>query len=95
MPTKFEIPSRRVTHCAPCEFHKLTGSLHVRCGEGSWRQYSCMNPQAFDDLDNVPQKDPEKEKLRQRMIGMMLTYGRDIGKTEEQPEWCPLRRENP
>lgn len=50
-----------------------------------------MHPQAFDDLDNGTLDNPDKEKTRQRLIGMMLEHGRDIGKTEEQPNWCPLR----
>lgn len=57
-----------------------------------WRDYNCMHPQAFDDLD-APLADPAKEQLRQRIIGRMQADGRSIGKTENQPDWCPLRRE--
>jgi hypothetical protein len=94
MPTQYNIPPKTEHHCSPCEYHKLTGALHVRCGEGGYRRYSCMHPEAFDDLDKI-HPDPEKEKLRQRMIGAMLKEGRDIGKTELQPDWCPLKSKQP
>lgn len=51
-----------------------------------------MHPEAFDDLDNVKVRTPEGEKLRQRLIGRLLKDGRAIGKTERQPDWCPLLR---
>lgn len=93
MPSAIRIPARTELRCYPCEHHKLTGALHVRCGEGGYRQYACMHPAAFDDDRSFkPAPDPEAEKLRQRLIGKLLEQGRDIGKTEEQPDWCPLRR---
>jgi hypothetical protein len=90
VPSKYTIPSRTETHCAPCEFHKCTGALCGPAGGNSWRRYSCFHPDAFGDL-----KRPEDETLRDKfnaMVARMLHHGRDIGKTEEQPNWCPLRR---
>ena len=64
--------------------------LHVRSGEGGYREYACMHPASYDDIER-PALDPEKEKIRQRLIGRLLADGRHIGKTELQPDWCPLR----
>ena len=89
MPTKHNIPSRIENHCEPCEFHKCTGSLHVRIGPGGWREYSCTHPKAFEPLP--PQTDPEKARMYGRLEAMQKD-GRNIGKTENQPEWCPLKR---
>lgn len=60
-----------------------------------WREYNCMHPEAFDDDKIAPFADPEKEKIRQRIIGSCLKEGRHIGRTEHQPDWCPLRRQSP
>lgn len=91
MPTTFNIPSRRERHCEPCEYHKLTGALYTRLPDcGGYRQYACMHPMAFDA--GVPMADPAKEAAKQRIIGRLMKEGRDIGKTEKQPDWCPLRR---
>lgn len=93
MPSEHTIPSRRERLCEPCEFHKMVNAMFG--GPGNvWRDYNCMHPEAFDDLNDGPMADPEKEKLRQRIIGRMLADGRSIGKTERQPDWCPLRRDN-
>jgi hypothetical protein len=89
MPTNFTIPARTERHCAPCEFHKMTAAMFG--GPGNvWREYACMHPASFDDQPALD--DPEKEKIRQRIIGGMLKDGRDIGRTESQPDWCPLLR---
>jgi len=79
MPSIYKIPSRTEHHCEPCAFHKRTGALFVRCGEGSWIRYACTHPDAFSP------------PIRSR--SMFAQEGRDIGKTEEQPDWCPLKRE--
>jgi hypothetical protein len=92
MPTKHSIPSRVENHCEPCEFHKCIGALYVRVGPGGWKEYSCSHPGAFDDPDEKPLADAGKEQIRQRLIGSMLKEGRHIGKTEQQPSWCPLKR---
>ena len=91
MPTTLNIPSRTERHCAPCEFHKLIGCLHVRSGPGGYREYSCKHPAAYEPL---PTNTPVEEA---RAIGRIETLlereGRYIGRTEKQPGWCPLKRE--
>ena len=90
MPTKFNIPSRVEHHCSPCEFHVCTSSFHVRSGEGSWREYSCKHPDAPEPL-------PEGGKhhnILVRILARELEEGRPIGRTELQPQWCPLKRNN-
>ncbi len=75
MPTTFEIPARKEHRCAPCEFHECTGSLFVRSGEGSWKQYECRHPGVLVQFAGT-------------------IVGRNIGKTEKQPDWCPLNSKN-
>jgi hypothetical protein len=89
MPSSFEIPSRRERHCEPCEFHKMTGALMGQPGN-TWRRYSCMHLEAheFEPLSNDPAIAAKQGALRERLS----KHGRDIGKTEIQPEWCPLRK---
>lgn len=90
MPSKFTIPARTKRHCEPCEFHKCTAALMG--GPGNvWRQYSCMHPEAFNDSPLS-----EDQAVRDKQIEIrtsLLQYGRNIGKTESQPPWCPLLRE--
>lgn len=95
MPRTFTVPARMERVCEPCEFHKCVGSMHVRIGPGGWREYNCMHPDAYNDTDSPALHDPEKEKIRQRLIGRLLKEGRHIGRTERQPTWCPLKRETP
>lgn len=49
-----------------------------------------MHPEAFDD--GQPLSDPDKEMLRLRWKKIVSRDGRNIGKTEKQPDWCPLNR---
>ena len=93
MPTTINIPSHVERHCAPCEFHKLTASLHVRIGEGGYRQYACTHPEAFER--GPTPSDPPKARLAGKIDALLKREGRDIGKTELQPNWCPLRRNPP
>ncbi len=81
MPSTLKIPSRTENHCEPCEFHKRTGALFVRIGEGSWVRYSCTHPEAFKPHEVFPRS------------MFLMQEGRDIGKTDKQPDWCPLKRE--
>lgn len=82
MPTTYTIPSYVKRTCYPCEHHKMVNALFG--GPGNvWREFNCMHPEAFD---------PEREKIRQRLIGQMLEHGRSIGRTDRQPDWCPLLR---
>ena len=93
MPTIHNIPSRTEHHCEPCEFHKCTGSMHVRSGEGGWREYACMHSQAFRPLPTPT--NPEKARIIERLEAMQNEgrhIGRHIGRTEKQPNWCPLKR---
>jgi hypothetical protein len=90
MPHTYKVQAHTVHLCAPCEFHKRTAALYTRLPDcGGYVQYACMHPKAFDA--GVPCADPEKEAAKQRIIGRLMEHGRDIGKTEEQPDWCPLR----
>lgn len=88
MPSKYTIPARTERVCRPCPHHKMVGAMYG--SDYSWQEYNCMHPDAYDERE--PLTDPEKEKIRQRLIGIMSADGRHIGKTELQPEWCPLKR---
>ena len=78
MPTTFHIQARTEHRCEPCKHHKLIGAFHVRHGPGSWVEYACLHPDAYEGLT-----------LRGRLL---FGAGRVIGRTERQPEWCPLLR---
>lgn len=90
MPSNYKMPARTEFHCEPCEFHKCTGMLHVRSGEGGWRTYSCIHPEAFEPEPHF--EDLEKQRLAQKIKAIQSRYSRPIGKTEKQPVWCPLNR---
>ena len=90
MPTTHKIPARTERHCSPCEFHKCTGALFTRIGPGGWKEYSCTHPNAFQE-GPLP-TDPEKAALAGELRALCKKEGRHIGKTEVQPDWCPLRR---
>ena len=89
MPSEFNIPSRRERHCEPCEFHKLTAALMGQPGN-TWRQYGCAHPDAYEfgPLAADPAVAAKQGELRARI----RQHPRNIGKTEKQPDWCPLRR---
>lgn len=58
--------------------------MHIRTG-GGWREYTCEHPEAFGPTDNVALAElHEHARVRDG--------GRHIGKTEKQPDWCPLKR---
>jgi len=90
MPTKLNIPSRTENHCEPCEHHKCTAMLCTRIGPGGWREYVCKHPDAFPPLPK--DTDPEKARIIGKLEALQ-TEGRHIGRTEKQPDWCPLKRE--
>lgn len=90
MPTKFTIPEHRGTQCAPCEFHKCFNAFYG--SDHSWRDYNCMHPEAFDDIQEPLSSDPKIAAKQGALRAALLEHGRHIGKTEEQPAWCPLRR---
>ncbi len=94
-PTTRTIAAHRVTSCGPCKYHKLTGSFHVRIGEGGWREYSCTHPDAWEPVaGDTPAQAETRGRLRQ-MEADMSGGGRHIGKTEETPDWCPFVRRPP
>ena len=86
MPRIIEHPSRRQRVCEPCEFHRCIGALHVLSGAGGWRRYVCAHPEAFENTGNQ-----KLDEMRQHIS--TFDGGRNIGKTESQPDWCPLLRE--
>lgn len=90
MPSERTIPARRERLCEPCEYHKQTAAMMG--GPGNvWRRYSCMHPDAFGDMKLS--EDRAKRDKQMQLRGRLLEHGRDIGKTESQPSWCPLRGE--
>lgn len=91
MPTNFNIPSRRERHCEPCQYHKCFSAMYGH--DYSWRDYNCMHPAAFDDTFTPLSDDPVKAALQGEIRGRLKEHGRHIGKTEIQPDWCPLKRE--
>ena len=92
MPTKIEIPRRVETHCQPCLYHKLTSSFHVRSGPGSYREYACEHPDAFLFRHDGTEIDIKTRDLQAEIQRLQEREGRYIGKTENQPNWCPLKR---
>lgn len=86
MPQLIKFPGRTEAHCEPCEFHNCTGEFHVHCGEGGWREYACGHPDAHEISS-----DPWIANIQGKMAAFS-PGGRAIGKTDKQPEWCPLKR---
>lgn len=93
MPKTCKIPARTEHRCSPCQYHKLTGAFHTRCGEGSWRSYSCMHPEAYNDQGEEAFT-PELQARMKAIDALICCGGRYIGRTELQPDWCPLKRES-
>jgi hypothetical protein len=85
MPHEFTIPAVLKRVCEPCEFHQCTGKLCGPPGGISWAQFQCTHPDAFEKSD-----DDRVNVMQARHF--TIWGGRDIGRTEDQPEWCPLRR---
>lgn len=85
MPTTIRIEPQTRRICAPCKHHKCVGMLHIRTG-GGYREYVCEHPQAFE-----PTEDVVLAQLNAHNLAM--DEGRYIGKTEQQPDWCPLNRD--
>ena len=64
----------------------------MRGGPGNvWDDYNCMHPEAYDDMPLAADQATRDKQLEIR--GRLKAHGRHIGKTEKQPDWCPLRRE--
>jgi len=66
----------------------MTAAMFGQPGN-TWRQYACMHPDAFGPMPEglTPKQAAKWGELR----GRNLEHGRDIGRTERQPEWCPLK----
>ena len=65
----------------------MTAALFGQPGN-TWRQYACIHPDAFGDL-----KLSDDTEIRDKQIALrtrLLEHGRNIGRTERQPGWCPL-----
>lgn len=90
MPSIHTIPGRTERICEPCEFHKLFNAFYG--SDHSWRDYNCMHPQALDDIGALS-SDPSIAAKQIEIRAWLKEHGRHIGKTERQPEWCPLRRQ--
>lgn len=64
----------------------------MRGGPGNvWDDYSCMHPEAFDDMKLSD--DPKVRDKQLEIRGRLKEHGRRIGRTENQPDWCPFKRE--
>src|SRR5437763_13433931 len=91
MPRTFEIPSRRERHCEPCEHHKCVNAFYG--SDHSWKDYVCKHPEAYDDINEPLSDDPKIAAKQGELRAHLIEEGRHIGKTERQPDWCPLRRQ--
>lgn len=85
MPHTVHFPAHTKIHCEPCAHHKCTGSFLPRIGEGGWHHYICTHPEAY-----ARSSDPGVNEVH--AAWRALEGGRTIGRTEEQPDWCPLLR---
>jgi len=92
MPTKQTIPARTETICRPCQYHKVVGSF--RGHDTAWDDCNCLHPHAYDDVDCIltPGERSEVAAVRKELDAITQREGRSIGRTERQPEWCPLKR---
>lgn len=90
MPSIRQIPARIEKLCEPCEYHKRINAFYGH--SHSWADYNCMHPDAFEEIP--PLADPEKEKIRLKLLEDAQKYGRHIGRTELQPDFCPLERKD-
>jgi hypothetical protein len=89
MPTARQIPSHVERVCEPCEFHKMTGAFYGQ-PDNTWRRYACLHPGAIGPMPKG--LTAEQAAKWGALNGRLLEHGRDIGKTENQPEWCPLKK---
>lgn len=88
MPSKYTIPAHERRVCEPCEFHRCIRAKFAEGGPGTWREYLCTHPEAFERTG-----DPARDELS--AIENAIDGGRFIGRTEKQPDWCPLLRAQP
>jgi hypothetical protein len=90
MPTTLNIPASMRHFCTPCEFLDRENTFCDRA-HGITGDYICHHPEAFQ-WPPVPADFKEAELLA-RLRGKMEKNGRMIGRTEDQPSWCPLLRD--
>ena len=89
MPSTIQIPARTERHCCPCE-HLSTKNIYHSREHGTICDYVCFHPEANSDGDDPNETDPVLLEARAHLMELARKYGRDIGKTDRQPKWCPL-----
>jgi len=88
MPTKLDIPAKRITVCTPCPHLKQRNVVHSRL-EGIRCDYCCVHPDSYEGTVNIPD-DPTRAKPVLAVIERLKEKGRFIGVEPNQPSWCPL-----
>ena len=63
----------------------------VRSGHGGYREYACTHPDAYPKGEAVPSR---VTAIAAEVDAVVRRNGRPIGKTEVQPQWCPLKRKD-
>lgn len=89
MPSVFTVPSRTMRWCTPCEHLKHHNMVCSRL-HGITCDYVCHHPEAHSWNEVI--KDPKAAELAARLRARMVENGRMIGRRDQQPDWCPLRR---
>ena len=51
-----------------------------------------MHPNAYDDITPKLSDEPKIAAKQGELRARLMQRGRHIGKTEKQPDWCPLRK---
>lgn len=91
-PKTITFAAGRSTICGDCKHHVCVASFHVRSGLGSWREYACMHPEAWEPVaSDTPAVAEARGRLRQ-MEADNNHGGRLIGRTDAAPAWCPFLR---
>lgn len=87
MPSIHKIAARTERRCEPCEHLKRENMLCSRL-YGITCDYVCHHPDAhnFGPLPSDPAKAARLGELRSKTA----EHGRMIGRTDLQPDWCPL-----
>lgn len=87
MPSERTIPSRTERLCEPCPHHKMMNAFYGH--NSSWRDFNCMHPDAFKELTS--DLTPAQKAVLSKLDALRATEGRHIGRTDKQPDWCPLK----
>lgn len=87
-----EVRERRYSVCEPCEYHHRVNAFYG--SHHSWTDWECRHPKADEALVLHSDLTPAQNKVLQDIDDLTKREGRWIGRTEKQPEWCPLRKEN-